>query len=102
MKEIFYFHSLFVKNSKIRLDLIHIFRLNFQCSILRNGNPVQSVQITELNIIENLKFAPYPTSNKGLEIGSVGKIHCKVQGTPTPQIQWTKVSRFLKSLFHCN
>ncbi|XP_055311098.1 tyrosine-protein kinase-like otk isoform X2 [Sitodiplosis mosellana] len=64
----------------------------YECSILRNGNGVHSVQQTELNIIEKLKFAPPPTSNKGLEIGSVGKIHCKVQGTPTPQIQWTKDS----------
>lgn len=54
---------------------------------------MQSVQVSELNVIEKLKFAPPPTS-KGLEISSVGKIHCKVQGTPTPQIQWTKVSGF--------
>ncbi|XP_031627847.1 tyrosine-protein kinase-like otk [Contarinia nasturtii] len=63
----------------------------YECTILRNGNAVQSVQTTELNIIEKLKFTPPPTS-KGLEIGSVAKIHCKAQGTPTPQIQWTKDS----------
>lgn len=63
--------------------------------MIRNGNNVQSVLMTELNIIEKLKFTPPPTS-KGLEIGGVGKIHCKVQGTPTPQIQWTLVSFFFK------
>lgn len=67
--------------------------LFFQCSILQNGNAVQSVQVTEMNVIEKLKFVSPPAS-KGLEIGSVGKIHCKVQGTPTPKIQWTKVSSF--------
>lgn len=67
-------------------------RHHFQCSIHRNGgNGVQSVQVSDLIVIEKLKFVPPPTS-KGLEIGSVGKIHCKVQGTPTPLIQWTKVS----------
>lgn len=49
--------------------------------------------MTELNIIEKLKFTPPPTS-KGLEIGGIGKIHCKVQGTPTPQIHWTLVRFF--------
>lgn len=63
----------------------------FQCSLHRNGAGVQSVQVSELIVIEKLKFTPPPTS-KGLEIGSVGKIHCKVQGTPTPQIQWAKVN----------
>lgn len=61
----------------------------FQCTIHRNENAILSVQVSDLLVIEKLKFAPPPTS-KGLEIGSVGKIHCKVQGTPTPQISWER------------
>lgn len=38
--------------------------------------------------LENLKFAPQPTS-KNLELGTVGKVHCRAQGTPNPQIKWT-------------
>lgn len=63
----------------------------YECSISQNGNGISSVNTVELTIIEKLKFSPEPTSSKGLEMGSIGKIHCKVQGTPTPQVQWTKV-----------
>lgn len=70
----------------------------FQCAILQNAG--QNVQVTEVNVIEKLKFVPPPTS-KGLEIGSPGKIHCKVQGTPTPQIQWTKVKNSFLSTLDC-
>lgn len=45
----------------------------------------------ELKIIEQLKFVPQPTS-KHLELGQIGKVHCKVQGTPTPQVKWIKVN----------
>lgn len=63
----------------------------YECSIFKNNDATQkSVQVTELTVVEKLKFAPPPTS-KGLEMGTIGKIHCKVQGTPTPQIHWTKV-----------
>lgn len=62
----------------------------YECSILKNGDTVFSMQTTDLSIIEKLKFSPLPTS-KGLEMGTVGKVHCKVQGTPTPQILWKKV-----------
>lgn len=63
----------------------------YECSVSQNGNGISSVNTLELTIIEKLKFSPAPTSSKGLEMGSIGKIHCKVQGTPTPQIQWIKV-----------
>lgn len=63
----------------------------YECSVFNGNDNILSVQTTELNIIEKLKFSPPPPSSKGLEMGSVGKIHCKVQGTPTPQIRWTKV-----------
>lgn len=71
-----------------------------QCTIHRNGNGVQSVQLTDLTVIEKLKFAPPPTSKMGLEIGSPRKIHCKAQGTPTPQIQWSKVSQTIAIPFY--
>lgn len=63
----------------------------YECSIFKGNDKILTVQTTELNIIEKLKFSPPPPSSKGLEMGSVGKIHCKVQGTPAPQIHWTKV-----------
>lgn len=63
----------------------------YECSISQNGNGISNVQTTELNIIEKLKFSPAPTTSKGLEMGSIGKIHCRVQGTPTPLIRWIKV-----------
>lgn len=61
----------------------------YQCDVLKNSDAPISQQITEFNIIEELKFTPQPTS-KHLEIGSIGKVHCKVQGTPTPQVQWAR------------
>lgn len=63
----------------------------YECSVFKGNDNKLSVQSTELNIIEKLKFLPPPPSSKGLEMGTMGKIHCKVQGTPTPQIRWTKV-----------
>lgn len=63
----------------------------YECSVLKDNDNILSVQSTELNIIEKLKFSPPPPTSKGLEMSSVGKIHCKVQGTPTPQIRWMKV-----------
>lgn len=61
----------------------------YECQVYRNSENLVNVQITELNIVEELKFTPQPTS-KHLEIGNVGKVHCKAQGTPTPQIRWTR------------
>jgi PTK7 protein tyrosine kinase 7 len=42
---------------------------------------------TELQIIAQLKFTPKPTARL-LELGSIGKIHCKAQGTPVPLVKW--------------
>lgn len=67
----------------------------YDCFVYKNSDSPMTVQSTELTIIEELKFSPKPTS-KHLEIGSVGKLHCKVQGTPTPQVRWIKVT-FSKS-----
>lgn len=62
----------------------------YECLIFKSGDSIFSMQTTELSIIEKLKFSPLPTS-KGLEIGKLGKVHCKVQGTPIPQVHWQKV-----------
>lgn len=29
--------------------------------------------------------------NKNLELGSVGKVHCKAQGTPPPLVHWERI-----------
>lgn len=43
-------------------------------------------------IAEKLKFSPPPV-NKKLELGSVGKIHCKAQGgtSGSPTVRWIKI-----------
>lgn len=66
----------------------------YDCQILIDGqsNSIISSESAELIVIEQLKFAPQPTS-KNLELGTVGKIHCKAQGTPQPQVKWIKVSK---------
>uniref|UniRef100_A0A1B0AGA3 Tyrosine-protein kinase-like otk n=1 Tax=Glossina pallidipes TaxID=7398 RepID=A0A1B0AGA3_GLOPL len=62
----------------------------YTCEIVASGfRPVIS-DTGLLEVIEQLKFMPQPTSSKNLELGSVGKVHCKAQGTPTPQVQWLK------------
>ena len=63
----------------------------YLCQLIVEGHSPISSSSAELQIIEQLKFSPQPTS-KFLELGSVGKVHCKAQGTPTPQIKWIKVS----------
>lgn len=40
-------------------------------------------------LLEQLRFVPPPV-NKKLELDSVGRIHCKAQGTPPPIIRWEK------------
>lgn len=62
----------------------------YDCFVYKNSDNPITVQSTELTIIEELRFSPKPTS-KQLEMGSIGKLHCKVQGTPTPQVRWIKV-----------
>lgn len=68
----------------------------YDCYVYKNSDSAITVQSTELTIIEELRFSPKPTS-KQLEMGSVGKLHCKVQGTPTPQVRWIKVTWNLPS-----
>ncbi|EDW10217.1 tyrosine-protein kinase-like otk [Drosophila mojavensis] len=61
----------------------------YMCQIQLEGHaPVNSAP-GALEVIEQLKFMPQPTS-KNLELGALGKLHCKAQGTPTPQVQWLR------------
>jgi len=62
----------------------------YECNTFHENDPISSRK-TNLTIIETLKFVPQPTS-KNLEMGTLGKVHCKVQGSPTPQVKWSKVS----------
>lgn len=63
----------------------------YMCQLQLDGHaPVNSAPGT-LEVIEQLKFMPQPTS-KNLELGTLGRLHCKAQGTPTPQVQWLRVS----------
>ncbi|KAH8420969.1 hypothetical protein KR222_000171, partial [Zaprionus bogoriensis] len=61
----------------------------YQCELLVAGSTAISSGIATLEVIEQLKFVPQPTS-KNLELGSVGKVHCKAQGTPPPQVKWMR------------
>lgn len=63
----------------------------YECNTFHENDSPISSRKTNLTVIETLKFAPPPTS-KNLELGTLGKVHCKVQGSPTPQVKWTKVS----------
>lgn len=66
----------------------------YEChTLLHDDDAPISSRKTNLTVIETLKFAPQPTS-KNLEMGTVSKVHCKVQGSPTPQVKWTKVRQF--------
>lgn len=66
----------------------------YHCQIYVDGHlPPTTSDVRELIITEQLKFAPQPTS-KNLELNSVGKVHCKAQGTPTPQVRWIKVGTY--------
>lgn len=69
----------------------------YECYVHKNAEAPTTMQTTELKIIEELRFSPKPTA-KQLELGSVGKLHCKVQGTPTPQVHWIKVAASFLSL----
>ncbi|EDW00735.1 tyrosine-protein kinase-like otk isoform X2 [Drosophila grimshawi] len=61
----------------------------YQCQLLVEGQSPVSSGSGSLEVIEQLKFMPQPTS-KNLELGSVSKVHCKAQGTPTPQVKWMR------------
>lgn len=63
----------------------------YECLVYKNSEPITPTASNkiDLTVIEKLKFAPQPAS-KNLELGSTAKIHCKVQGTPTPLVAWTR------------
>ncbi|KAH8355007.1 hypothetical protein KR093_003744, partial [Drosophila rubida] len=61
----------------------------YQCELLVDGQPGSSSSSGTLEVIEQLKFVPQPTS-KNLELGSVSKVHCKAQGTPPPHVKWMR------------
>ncbi|XP_036333186.1 tyrosine-protein kinase-like otk isoform X2 [Rhagoletis pomonella] len=63
----------------------------YVCQIYVEGHRPITSEPAELQVIEQLKFMPQPTS-KNLELGSVGKVHCKAQGTPPPQVKWIRDS----------
>lgn len=60
----------------------------YDCVITNNddGSEVNS-KPAKLTVIAKLKFNPKPVG-KTLELNSVGKIHCKAQGSPQPDISW--------------
>ncbi|XP_011184428.2 tyrosine-protein kinase-like otk [Zeugodacus cucurbitae] len=61
----------------------------YVCQIYVEGHRPSTSEPAELQVIEQLKFMPQPTS-KNLELGSVGKVHCKAQGTPSPNVKWIR------------
>ncbi|KFB47498.1 hypothetical protein ZHAS_00015452 [Anopheles sinensis] len=63
---------------------------SYDCQITNNASDfLLTSRPAELQIISNLRFTPKPPTTKNLELGSVAKIHCKVQGRPTPTVHWT-------------
>ncbi|XP_053679684.1 tyrosine-protein kinase-like otk [Anopheles nili] len=63
---------------------------SYDCQITNNASDfLVSSTAAELQIISNLRFTPKPPTSKNLELGSIAKIHCKAQGTPTPTVHWT-------------
>ncbi|KAH8403901.1 hypothetical protein KR215_005905, partial [Drosophila sulfurigaster] len=61
----------------------------YMCQLQLEGHAAVNSAPGTLDVIEQLKFMPQPTS-KNLELGILGKLHCKAQGTPTPQVQWLR------------
>ncbi|XP_055622002.1 tyrosine-protein kinase-like otk [Toxorhynchites rutilus septentrionalis] len=62
---------------------------SYDCQVSNNGSEILvTSNSAELQIISNLRFTPKPPTSKNLELGSVTKIHCKAQGTPTPTVHW--------------
>lgn len=77
----------------------------YECTLLNERmEQILGTHQTELKVIEQLKFVPQPTS-KNLELGTVAKVHCKVQGTPMPIVKWNKVilvKLYFNSKFKCS
>lgn len=63
----------------------------YMCQLQLEGHAAVNSSPGTLEVIEQLKFMPQPTS-KNLELGTLARLHCKAQGTPTPQVQWLRVS----------
>lgn len=61
----------------------------YECHIYNEHEAQIGHKRSALRVIEQLRFVPQPTS-KNVEKGTVAKVHCKVQGTPTPSVKWTK------------
>lgn len=62
----------------------------YDCVVTNNEDGTElNSNAAKLTIIAKLKFNPKPVG-KTLELGSIGKIHCKAQGTPNPQITWQR------------
>ncbi|EDW10218.2 tyrosine-protein kinase-like otk [Drosophila mojavensis] len=61
----------------------------YQCQLLVEGQSAVTSGSGTLEVIEQLKFMPQPTS-KNLELGSTSKVHCKAQGRPAPQVKWMR------------
>ncbi|SPP75635.1 tyrosine-protein kinase-like otk [Drosophila guanche] len=62
----------------------------YQCQLQLEGHAPLNSSPGTLEVIEQLKFMPQPTS-KNLELdAAVAKVHCKAQGTPQPQVQWQR------------
>lgn len=74
---------------------LHIFRSAmgddglYQCQSVdqETRGVVQRGASYEVSVRYKLKFTPTPTSKK-LELSAPGKVHCKAQGTPWPEIKW--------------
>ncbi|XP_059607865.1 tyrosine-protein kinase-like otk [Phlebotomus argentipes] len=64
---------------------------NYDCQVVAMAtNELAFVSaLYDVQVIEQLKFMPRPTS-KNLELGAVGKLHCKAQGSPSPQVKWRR------------
>lgn len=64
----------------------------YQCQSVdsETGGVIEKGASYKVSVRYKLKFTPTPTSKK-LEIGVPGKVLCKAQGTPWPQIKWHRV-----------
>ncbi|XP_046400427.1 inactive tyrosine-protein kinase 7-like [Ischnura elegans] len=61
----------------------------YQCSVEAHGYPPILSNNATFVVKERLKFLPRPV-NKRLELDSVGKLYCKVQGAKPLRVRWMK------------